>query len=270
MSASNFDAAAHMRKIRTRQGMQDYLDVKWRIMWLRSAHPDASIITEETSSSDQFARFKATISFEVDGRAVIINGHGSETAGDFGDFYEKAETKAIGRACAVAGYGTDAASDFDDGVPMDGAAAAKGEADRKLPPADRRLVDSQDDEDNTDTPQAPRRMDPEERERVDAHAAQRAPERNTQPAPSNLPTTRQQPQPNGAERARAAIVEKCAAKGVPVLPDDDNGTIAESINAALARAGSGVEVHRNPDGSATAGAILTALMALPVPAAAQR
>jgi hypothetical protein len=123
--------------------MQDYLDVKWRLMWLRSEHPDASVITEETNSSDNFARFKATITFDVDGRAVIITGHGSETAGDFGDFYEKAETKAIGRACAVAGFGTDAASDFDDGVPMDGAAAAKGEPDRKMDDHQREQVEQQ-------------------------------------------------------------------------------------------------------------------------------
>lgn len=113
--------------------------------------------------------------------------------------------------------------------------------------------------------QQPARMEPEERERVDAQH-----QRNTQPQPSNLPTTRQQPQPDGRERARAVIVEKCAAKGIPVLDGDDNGTIAESINMALSRAGSGVEVHRNPDGSATAGAILNALLALPAPAAAQR
>ena len=266
MSATHFDAAAHMRKIRTRQGMQDYLDVKWRIMWLRSVHPDASIITEETSSSDQFARFKATVSFDVDGRAVIINGHGSETAGDFGDFYEKAETKAIGRACAVAGYGTDAASDFDDGVPMDGAGAAKGEPDRKLPQADRRLVDSQDDEDNIE--QAPRRMEAQQRDAVETqHQRNVAPQ---SPPPMRLPATRTKPEPDGADRARVTVERNCEEKGIPVLDGDTYETIAETVNKALFDAGKGIEVRTDAHGVVTPGDILNALMALPAAVAAGR
>ncbi len=120
----SFDAAAHMRKIRTRQGMQDYLDVKWRVAWLRSEFPAAQILTEQISGDDVHARFKCTIALP---NGAMATGHGSETQGDFPDFYEKAETKSVGRACAILGYGTDAASDFDDGEPMDGRAAAKDE-----------------------------------------------------------------------------------------------------------------------------------------------
>ena len=36
----------------------------------------------------------------------IASAHGSETKRDFGDYFEKAETKAVGRALAYAGYGT--------------------------------------------------------------------------------------------------------------------------------------------------------------------
>jgi hypothetical protein len=123
-----FDAPAHMRKIRTKQGMVDYLDVKFRVLWLRAEHPDASIVTEAIYANEREACMKATVSYALGERVVMATGHGSETAADFPSGHiEKAETKAIGRACAVLGYGTDAAADFDDGEPMDGRAAAKDE-----------------------------------------------------------------------------------------------------------------------------------------------
>jgi hypothetical protein len=40
-------------------------------------------------------------------------GWGSETADDFEDYIEKAETKALGRALAALGYGTQFCEDFD-------------------------------------------------------------------------------------------------------------------------------------------------------------
>jgi hypothetical protein len=43
-------------------------------------------------------------------------GWGSESAGDFRDFLEKAETKAIGRALAALGYGTQFCHDHEFGV----------------------------------------------------------------------------------------------------------------------------------------------------------
>jgi hypothetical protein len=123
-----FDAPAHMRKIRTKQGMVDYLDVKFRVLWLRAEHPDASIVTEAIYANETEALMKATVSYYLGDRVVLATGHGSETAADFPSGHiEKAETKAIGRACAVLGYGTDSAADFDDGEPMDGRAAAKDE-----------------------------------------------------------------------------------------------------------------------------------------------
>jgi 8-oxo-dGTP pyrophosphatase MutT (NUDIX family) len=167
-----FDPSGRVRQIRTRQGMQDYLDVKFRVLWLRAEHPDASIVTEAIYANETEALMKATVSYYLGDRVVLATGHGSETAADFpGGHIEKAETKAIGRACAVLGYGTDSAADFDDGEPMDGRAAAKDE-------------------------RATRRMEPEERGKVDAqHAANVAPQ--TAP-PSRLPTTRRPPQQQAA------------------------------------------------------------------------
>jgi hypothetical protein len=140
-----FDPSGRVRQIRTRQGMQDYLDVKFRVLWLRAEHPDASIVTEAIYANETEALMKATVSYYLGDRVVLATGHGSETAADFpGGHIEKAETKAIGRACAVLGYGTDSAADFDDGEPMDGGAAAKGErADRRATPEERREIDAQ-------------------------------------------------------------------------------------------------------------------------------
>jgi hypothetical protein len=119
-----FDATTHLRRIRTKQGMQEYLDVKWRIAWLRSEHPEAQIVTEQIEGDEKHARFKCTIRYMVgiargsDGPAfeAVGTGHGSETVNDFPDFYEKAETKAVGRACAILGYGTEMA-DLAEGPP---------------------------------------------------------------------------------------------------------------------------------------------------------
>ena len=92
-------AAAHGRG---RAGGADYLDVKWRLLWLRKEHPDAEIVTELVQHDPQMAIFKATVTVPTGGKAT---GYGSETASDFPDFIEKAETKAIGRALNALGYG---------------------------------------------------------------------------------------------------------------------------------------------------------------------
>jgi hypothetical protein len=88
----------------------DYLEVKWRLLWLRTDHPDASIETEMVSYADETAIFKARVAVPGGGSAT---GWGHETAADFGDFLEKAETKALGRALSALGYGTQFCEDFD-------------------------------------------------------------------------------------------------------------------------------------------------------------
>ena len=109
-----FDPTRYMRQLRGRGGAQDYLDVKWRLLWLRREHPDAEIITEHVKIDETSAIFKATVSLPSGGRAT---GYGSETAGDFGDFIEKAETKAIGRALNALGYGAQFAEGDEEPVP---------------------------------------------------------------------------------------------------------------------------------------------------------
>lgn len=105
-AARDFNPGIYLSKI----GTADYLEVKWRLVWLRFEHPDADVETECVSHTNDSAAFKATITIHGGGRAT---GHGSETRGDFKDFYEKAETKALGRALAALGYGTQFSQDFE-------------------------------------------------------------------------------------------------------------------------------------------------------------
>jgi len=151
-------------------------------------------------------------------------------------------TKAIGRACATLGYGTDAATDFDDGVPMDGAAAAKGEGDRQLEPQDRAAVEQQHERNTAPPP----------------------------PPPMRLNEPRKRPEPDGQERVRQTVERTCEERGIPVLHDDTYATIAESVNRALFNASKGIEVRTDAHGNVTPGDILNALMALKTPVAAGR
>jgi hypothetical protein len=118
-----FDPTRHLSLI----SGNEYLEVKWRLVWFRSEHPNGSIETELLSLKDNVAVFKATIrtdaSVDADPNTGEVNtvlpgratGHGMEDAQSFGDYMEKAETKAIGRALAALGFGTQFTYDFDFG-----------------------------------------------------------------------------------------------------------------------------------------------------------
>lgn len=103
-----FNPRDHIRQIRGKGGTADYLDVKHRIAWFRSEWPDGTIETQHIEITDQRAIFRAEARKVKAGGEVFgtATGYGSETPGDFGDFIEKAETKAIGRALAALGFGT--------------------------------------------------------------------------------------------------------------------------------------------------------------------
>jgi len=106
---SPFEPARHL----TRISGSDYLEVKWRLVWMRDQHPDATIETQLMSHNDNTAVFRAMVSIPGGGSAT---GWGSESAGDFRDYLEKAETKAIGRALAALGFGTQFCPDFEFGA----------------------------------------------------------------------------------------------------------------------------------------------------------
>lgn len=112
MANTTFDPGQHLTKIKG----QDYLEVKWRVAWLRSEHPDAVLTTELHSHENGRAIFSAHVQIPGGGSAT---GWGSETVDTFENYIEKAETKAIGRALAATGFGTQFCVDFDDGIIAD-------------------------------------------------------------------------------------------------------------------------------------------------------
>jgi predicted TIM-barrel fold metal-dependent hydrolase len=107
MANTTFDPGQHLTKIKG----QDYLEVKWRIAWLRAEHPDAVLTTELHSHEAGRAIFSAHVQIPDGGTAT---GWGSETMDTFENYIEKAETKAIGRALAAVGFGTQFCDDFND------------------------------------------------------------------------------------------------------------------------------------------------------------
>jgi hypothetical protein len=106
---SAFEPAKHLTKVSGR----DYLEVKWRLVWLRSVHPDAQIETDLIEHGHQNAVFRARVTLPG---GASSTGWGSEGSDDFGDYLEKAETKALGRALAALGFGTQFCPDFDFGA----------------------------------------------------------------------------------------------------------------------------------------------------------
>lgn len=100
-----FDPQKHLMKLKGK----DYLEVKWRLVWLREEHPNAMIATELVDLRDNHAVFKATVTLPEGASAT---GFGSEDSKGFADFIEKAETKALGRALAGLGYGTQFCDDM--------------------------------------------------------------------------------------------------------------------------------------------------------------
>jgi hypothetical protein len=104
--AAAFDAAKHLSSVNG----GDYLEVKWRLVWLRDRRPDVEIATELVWHEGQQALFRAEVRIPGGGSAT---GWGSENAGDFRDYLEKAETKAIGRALAALGFGTQFCADHE-------------------------------------------------------------------------------------------------------------------------------------------------------------
>lgn len=99
MAQQPFDTNQFLIKVKG----QDYLEVKHRIAWMRSEHPEATVETELASHADGRAIMRASVVLPSGGSAT---GWGSETAANFENYIEKSETKAIGRALTALGYGT--------------------------------------------------------------------------------------------------------------------------------------------------------------------
>jgi len=110
---TKFNPKKHLTQIRG----QDYLEVKWRLVWFREEHLDWGIRTKivewNKEKGKEWVVFKAKI---LNGEGVIMaEATKGEAKATFADYLEKAETGAIGRALAMCGYGTQFAPDFNEG-----------------------------------------------------------------------------------------------------------------------------------------------------------
>ncbi len=162
-STSPFNPNEHLIQIKGRNGFSDYLPVQWRLAWFRYVHPNGCIETEmlhldlerevtetvevwneEKQQGEKVARrsqglaiFKAVAK---DGLGGVGTGTKSETAANFPDFIEAAETGAIGRALASLGFGTQFAPEFQEehrivDSPVAHSQASSGNGHRSMPPA---------------------------------------------------------------------------------------------------------------------------------------
>ena len=117
--ASGFEPSRYLTKLSRRARNpeggwhtieQDYMEVKWRLLWLRTEFPSARIETQLAKQEEGLAIFRAHVTLP---NGAESSGWGSETADDWKDFIEKAETKALGRALAALGFGTQFCEDYD-------------------------------------------------------------------------------------------------------------------------------------------------------------
>ena len=60
MTEKGFEAARYLTKVEGK----DYLEVKWRLLWLRTEHPEAVISTELVRHDGGMALFKARVSLQ--------------------------------------------------------------------------------------------------------------------------------------------------------------------------------------------------------------
>jgi hypothetical protein len=120
---------------------KDYLEVKHRLLWLRNDARESQVRTEHVMLNENIAVFHATVTRIESGEVTGVGeGYGSETPRDFGDYIEKAETKAIGRALGALGYGTQFCDDHEFGAAQ-GRVVDAPVARKTPPPAERRTND---------------------------------------------------------------------------------------------------------------------------------
>jgi hypothetical protein len=111
----------------------DYLQVKYRVVLFRERFPHGHITTEEilVDLERGYARYKTTVD---DGEGGTATGYGTETQADFGDFAERAETRAVGRALALMGFGTEfVGQDLTEGEHVADAPVTNGQPDTPAP-----------------------------------------------------------------------------------------------------------------------------------------
>src|SRR5579872_3927738 len=145
----SFNPNEHVMQLKSKDGFKDYLPVQWRLVWFRDICPQGTIDTEEleydmdreveaevfawnaekrrsekvVKRAKGYARYRAVV---TDGKGGRATGTKSESAVNFADFGEKAETGAIGRALAALGYGTQFAPELNEEHRIVDAPVARG------------------------------------------------------------------------------------------------------------------------------------------------
>lgn len=132
-----FNPNEHLMQIKNRGGSADYLPVQWRLVWFNEKCPEGKITilekiidpdreiekevmqwNSETRRSEKMVkRARGWAYFHVrveDGKGKVGEAVKSESAVDFDDYIEKADTGATGRALAKIGYGTQFAPELDE------------------------------------------------------------------------------------------------------------------------------------------------------------
>lgn len=98
---SSFNPQDHIRQL---EDGRDYLDLKWRLLWLRTREPEASIETQVVPSDDDEIVCRATITIRS---GASVSAHGSARRSDDEAAIETAENRALSRALASLGIGTE-------------------------------------------------------------------------------------------------------------------------------------------------------------------
>lgn len=104
---SSFNPQDHVRAL---DDGRDYLDLKWRLLWLRSREPEATIETQVVPSDEDEVICRATITLRS---GATVSAHGSASRSDDGSAVELSENRALVRALACLGYGTEYLDDDD-------------------------------------------------------------------------------------------------------------------------------------------------------------
>ncbi len=128
--STKFDPKEHLTKSK---GNKDYLEVKWRLVWLCEQQPKYTIHSEvvPTPAGAKGITVMARVAFLDENGDVIRSATGHKTSSGFaGGDLEKAETGAIGRALALLGYGTQFALELETDDPDE------NPVDSPVPPAD--------------------------------------------------------------------------------------------------------------------------------------
>lgn len=133
-----FDPSQHLMNIGTANKPRMYLETKYRIVWLREQHPEATIETEilhldldkevsaEVFEWDEQAR--KSVKVTKHGQGIVImkatvklpngaigTGTKMQNGAEFSEWLEKCETGCIGRALASLGLGTAATDEMSEG-----------------------------------------------------------------------------------------------------------------------------------------------------------